>query len=109
MGEENPISTEKVRKMQDVYNFNAVNNSEIKFRWIRLGLKSKWEDALPLAAQMVSEQGRMKFLRPIYRDMYGWTEKREIAIQTFINNKESYMHVAVQGLEKDLKLSKDSN
>ena len=60
-------STEKVRKMQDVYNFNAVNNSEIKFRWIRLGLRSKWEDAIPLAIQMVSEQGRMKFLRPIYR------------------------------------------
>ena len=60
-------STEKVRKMQEVYNFNAVNNSEIKFRWIRLGLRSKWEDAIPLAIQMVSEQGRMKFLRPIYR------------------------------------------
>ena len=60
-------STEKVRKMQEVYNFNAVNNSEIKFRWIRLGLRSKWEDAIPLAIQMVSEQGRMKFLSPIYR------------------------------------------
>ena len=43
------------------------------------------------------------------RDMYGWAEKRELAIQTFNNNKESYMHVAVQGLEKDLKLSKESN
>ena len=53
--------------MQELYNFNAVTNSEIKFRWIRLGLKCKWENAIPLAIQMVSEQGRMKFLRPIYR------------------------------------------
>jgi leukotriene-A4 hydrolase len=103
--EENPISTEKVRKMQDVYNFNAVNNSEIKFRWIRLGLRSKWEDAIPLAIQMVSEQGRMKFLRPIYRDLYSWEDKRDIAIETFNANKNGYMHVAAQGLEKDLKLA----
>ena len=60
-------SVEKIAKMQEVYGLSSVNNSEIKFRWIRLGLKSKWEGALPLAAQMVSEQGRMKFLRPIYR------------------------------------------
>ena len=60
-------SVEKITKMQEVYDFSSINNSEIKFRWIRLGLKSKWEGALPLAAQMVSEQGRMKFLRPIYR------------------------------------------
>ena len=60
-------SVTKVAKMQKLYNFNAVNNSEIKFRWIRLGLRSKWDDAIPLAVQMVTEQGRMKFLRPIYR------------------------------------------
>jgi len=102
--EETPLSTEKVTKMEELYKFNAVNNSEIKFRWIRLGLRCKWEDAIPLAIQMVSEQGRMKFLRPIYRDLYNWEEKREVAIQTFNSNKDGYMHVAAQGLEKDLKL-----
>ena len=60
-------SAEKVAKMQEIYDFNAVKNSEIKFRWIRLGLRCKWEKAISLAIQMVSEQGRMKFLRPIYR------------------------------------------
>ena len=102
-------SVEKITKMQEVYDLSSINNSEIKFRWIRLGLKSKWEDAVSLAVQMVSEQGRMKFLRPIYRDLYGWEEKRELAIQTFNSNKNGYMHVAVQGLEKDLKLSKESS
>jgi leukotriene-A4 hydrolase len=54
-------------KMEEVYHLNSNNNSEIKFRWIRLGLKAQWEDAIPRAVQMVTEQGRMKFLRPIYR------------------------------------------
>ena len=53
--------------MKEVYGLNAVNNSEIKCKWIRLGLRGKWPDAIPRAVQMVTEQGRMKFLRPIYR------------------------------------------
>ena len=28
-------------------------------------------------------QGRMKFVRPLYRDLYAWEEKRQQAIDTF--------------------------
>ena len=65
--EEAPLSIEKLTKMEELYNLNANNNSEIKFKWIRLGLKGKWMNAVPRAVEMVTEQGRMKFLRPIYR------------------------------------------
>ena len=65
--EEEPLSVGKLEKMQEVYDLNAVNNSEIKFRWIRLGLRGKWKDAVPRAIEMVSEVGRMKFLKPLYR------------------------------------------
>ena len=65
--EEEPLSVGKLEKMQELYNLSAVNNSEIKFRWIRLGLRGKWKDAVPRAVEMVTEQGRMKFLRPLYR------------------------------------------
>lgn len=62
-----PLSKEKMEKMEELYSLNGNNNSEIKCKWIRLGLKAKWMDAVPRAVQMVTEQGRMKFLRPIYR------------------------------------------
>ena len=41
----------------------------------------------------------------LFRDLYSWEDKRDIAIQTFNANKKGYMHVAAQGLEKDLKLA----
>ena len=65
--EEGPLPIEKLDKMEQLYNLNANNNSEIKCKWIRLGLKGKWMNAVPRAVEMVTEQGRMKFLRPIYR------------------------------------------
>jgi len=102
--EEAPLSHAKLDKMQELYDLDSVVNSEIRFRWIRLGLRGKWQPAVAQAVQMVTEQGRMKFLRPLYRDLYAWEDTREVAIQTFLKNKDSMMHVAVQGLELDLKL-----
>jgi len=104
--EEAPLSVEKLNKMEQLYNLNANNNSEIKCKWIRLGLKGKWMNAVPRAVEMVTEQGRMKFLRPIYRDLYNNEDTRQIALETFEKNKPSMMHVAIQGLEIDLKIVK---
>jgi leukotriene-A4 hydrolase len=61
------FSHKKLETMETVYGLSQVQNSEIRFRWIRLGLLAKWESAVPRAVQMVTEQGRMKFLRPLYR------------------------------------------
>ena len=64
---EEPLGIETLEEMEKVYKLNSNNNPEIKFRWIRLGLKSKWDNAIPRAIKMVSEQGRMKYLNPLYR------------------------------------------
>ena len=41
-----------------------------------------------------------------FRDLYNWEEARQTALDTFQKVKSSYMHVAVQGLEIDMKLVK---
>ena len=63
----NYVSIAKLEEMEKQYRFNGVRNSEIRFSWIRLGLVARWEDAVPRAVAMVTDQGRMKFLRPLYR------------------------------------------
>uniref|UniRef100_A0A8C3F4D5 Peptidase M1 leukotriene A4 hydrolase/aminopeptidase C-terminal domain-containing protein n=1 Tax=Chrysemys picta bellii TaxID=8478 RepID=A0A8C3F4D5_CHRPI len=55
---EAPLPVSYVNRMQEVYNFNAVNNSEIRFRWLRLCIQAKWEEAIPWALKMATEQGR---------------------------------------------------
>eukprot|EP00095_Tigriopus_kingsejongensis_P012311 maker-scaffold284_size223161-snap-gene-1.19 protein:Tk12311 transcript:maker-scaffold284_size223161-snap-gene-1.19-mRNA-1 annotation:"hypothetical protein BRAFLDRAFT_215361" len=101
---EKPLSVAKLEAMEKSYRLSSVHNSEIRFSWIRLGLLGHWEDAIPSAVQMVTEMGRMKFLRPIYRDMYAWEKARPIALKTFEDTKDLLMKVAVQGLAHDLKL-----
>merc|ERR1712106_778643 len=95
----------KLEKMDEVYNMSSSSNSEIRYRWIRLGLKAHWEKPVEDALKMVTEQGRMKYVRPLYRDLYAWEEVRPKAIATFNANKKFMMHVSAYVVAKDLHLT----
>ncbi|KAG8256229.1 Leukotriene A-4 hydrolase [Homalodisca vitripennis] len=95
---------DKVQALQSVYSFSASNNSEIKFRWLRLCIKVRWEEKVAPALQFVTEQGRMKFVRPIYRDLYAWEDMRQRTIDNFQATKANMMAVLVHNVAKDLHL-----
>lgn len=99
------LSHKKLETMEQLYKLNDVRNCEIRFRWIRLGLIGHWEDAVQRAVEMVTEQGRMKYLRPLYRDLFLWPGKQQIAVDTWISNKASYMKVANTWLKKNLAMA----
>ncbi|NWY26622.1 LKHA4 hydrolase, partial [Pheucticus melanocephalus] len=100
---EAPLPLSHVQRMQEVYNFNAINNSEIRFRWLRLCIRSKWEAAIPLALKMATDQGRMKFTRPLFRDLYGFDKSRDLAVKTFLEHRASMHPVTSMLVGKDLK------
>ncbi|XP_067683113.1 leukotriene A-4 hydrolase-like isoform X1 [Haliotis asinina] len=107
--EQEPLSVTKLEKMQELYDFNSVRNSEIRFRWLRLGLLGHWADAIPRAIEFVTEQGRMKFVRPLYRDMYAWEEARQPAINNFLAVKDEMHNTTASLVEKDLHLKEASS
>ena len=85
-----------------MYKLTKCPNTEIEFKWLRLGIKARWEKAVTPALDLVTRQGRMKFVRPIYRDLYNWPEQRQRAIDTFVTNRPTMMHVAADMVAKDL-------
>ncbi|XP_063303243.1 leukotriene A-4 hydrolase [Pelobates fuscus] len=97
-----PLPVAHVKRMQEVYNFNDVKNSEIRFRWLRLCIRAKWEEAIPLALKMATDQGRMKFTRPLYRDLYNFDKSRDLAVSTFKKNRSSMHPVTEMLVAKDL-------
>ncbi|NXY02312.1 LKHA4 hydrolase, partial [Pteruthius melanotis] len=100
---EAPLPLSHVQRMQEVYDFNAKNNSEIRFRWLRLCIRSKWEEAIPLALKMATDQGRMKFTRPLFRDLYSFDKSRDLAVKTFLEHRASMHPVTSMLVGKDLK------
>ena len=103
--EEPPLTPTKLKKMEEIYGMNDRGNAEIRFRWLRLCIAGRWLEQVPAALEMVTTQGRMKFVRPLYRDLYSWEEVRERAVETYQRNKQYMMHVSAHVIGKDLKLS----
>nr|XP_022300395.1 leukotriene A-4 hydrolase-like isoform X2 [Crassostrea virginica] len=103
--EEPQLPVIKVQKMNELYKLNAVKNSEVRLRWLRLCIKAQWKDAIPHVLDFVNEQGRMKFVRPLYRDLYGWEEARPTAIQNFQTHRGEMHNTTATMVAKDLKLT----
>jgi len=100
-----PLEHSKLEAMASLYDLFNSSNVEIEFRWIRLGLKAKWEPSVAPALVLATVQGRMKFVRPLFRDVYAWPEKRQEAIDTYMAHKGEMMHVCAEMVAKDLHIT----
>ncbi|CAH2984679.1 unnamed protein product [Chilo suppressalis] len=98
------LPLEKLRLLGKEYGLETSTNSEIVYRWLRLCIRSRDEDRLGDAFDFVNRQGRMKYVRPIYRDLYAWEDVRDRAIDNFLKNEQYMMHVSAYTLRKDLHL-----
>jgi len=96
------LSFAKMEKMELLFGFSQNTNCEILFLWLRLGLKSRWEPAVKATLAFLSSMGRGKFVRPLYRDLASWQEKKAEAVAFFQENKNKLMAGLVDGVNKDL-------
>ncbi|XP_075216534.1 leukotriene A-4 hydrolase [Lycorma delicatula] len=103
----NSFTLSKVILMQEIYQLNKYKNSEIRFRWLRLCIKARWYDVVPLALEFATKYGRMKFVRPIFRDLGKWEETRDEAIRVFRAHQHQMMNVTAAMVAKDLEISLD--
>lgn len=100
-----PLPMDRLQLLTSLYKMEQVGNAEIRFRWLRLGLLSKWEPIVPHVCQFLRAYGRMKFVCPLFRDLHGWEEKKKLTSELFSELKPQMMHVVTLKLRKELNLS----
>ncbi|XP_030641072.1 leukotriene A-4 hydrolase [Chanos chanos] len=102
--QEEPIPLSHAKRMEEVYSLNSIKNAEIRARWLRVCVRAKWEESVPLALKMATEQGRMKFTRPLFREVYNFDKFRDEAVKTFIAHRAEMHPVTANLVAKDLKV-----
>eukprot|EP00123_Amoebidium_parasiticum_P017081 comp23704_c0_seq1/m.40741 comp23704_c0_seq1/g.40741 ORF comp23704_c0_seq1/g.40741 comp23704_c0_seq1/m.40741 type:complete len:622 (-) comp23704_c0_seq1:650-2515(-) len=106
LAEKDPIPHRVLSEMDKMYGFTASENAEIKCAWHSLCLKSNYEPIFPHVVAFVTSQGRMKYVRPLYRALYGAGIKgRQLAVETFQKFQGMYHPIAQAMVAKDLKLA----
>mmetsp|Transcript_5936 Transcript_5936/g.5853 ORF Transcript_5936/g.5853 Transcript_5936/m.5853 type:complete len:346 (-) Transcript_5936:29-1066(-) len=103
--EDGRYAPEVVKKMNDAYGF-LETNCEVRCDFIQLALSSGWDDAKKEAVKLLTEQGRMKFTRTLYRALF--EVDPELARRTFEEHKLFYHPICRKMVQKDIGLGSDS-
>ncbi|KAH0259117.1 leukotriene A-4 hydrolase, partial [Aureobasidium melanogenum] len=95
-----PLSPALVEKMGEVYSYAASKNVEVVSRYMIVGLKARCESVYIPTTELLGRVGRMKFVRPLYRNLRECDEK--LAQETFEKYKEFYHPICKEMASKDV-------
>merc|ERR1712187_71324 len=98
-------SVEDLRKRLDrwneAYGFDATKNSELRFRWLTLALVCKDVVRVDAAIAMAKEVGRMKFTRPLYRELLKEPSRVPRAKAAFEEVRKCYHPITAKMVAQD--------
>lgn len=101
-----PLSLSTVESMKDMYQMHESQNSEVLFRFCMIAIEAGDGSIIPVVIRFITTQGRMKFVRPLYRALYNSDMGKGIAVTTFVANKDFYHPIAAKMIATDLKPEK---
>ncbi|CAI4227985.1 unnamed protein product [Auanema sp. JU1783] len=99
-----PLEHWKLEALNEHYKLSQSQNSEILLNWIRLCIKAKWEPIIDKALHFVSTQGRLKYCRPVYRDLSSWPAANRRARDTYLKGRHGMHPITAEMIAKDLHL-----
>ncbi|OJJ84939.1 bifunctional aminopeptidase/epoxide hydrolase [Aspergillus glaucus CBS 516.65] len=94
------LKPDLTKLMGEVYGLSKSENIEVANLYFQVGLKAGDKSVLEPTASLLSRIGRMKFVRPLYRNLQ--KVNRTLAIETFEKNRDFYHPICRAMVEKDL-------
>jgi len=100
-----PYSDAYLRALDGAYSLTTCPNAEIKFRWQSICIRCEAAWIVPHVASFVSAQGRMKYVRPLYRALMRSRVGKSAAVDTFIRHSGMYHSICRKMLITDFKVA----
>jgi len=99
-----------VKAMKDAYKFDQSTNCELLSEFCKIAIQCRDEEIFPVVVRFITTQGRMKYVRPLYRALFEWAPVgRHLAVQTFLSSKDFYHPIAAKMLATDLGADVDTD
>ena len=98
------LDRDQVKKMSELYDIMSSNVCSVKYPFFRMCVRARWMEALPHVVRFLREQGRTKFIRKLYKELYDHSETKELAVKTFKECRHLYHPIAARKVAADLDL-----
>jgi len=97
-----PPSKLFLTELDKAYGLTPVKNAEIRFKWQSLCIRGEYKMILPHVKEFLVKQGRMKFVRPLYRQLASSKMGAEQAEELFERKSGLYHPIARKMIRSDL-------
>ena len=97
LGLQPALSLARCQEIDLLFKLTQSGNYEILVTWLEKAIQASYPEALQRAEQVLSQVGRMKYLKPLYRAIAQQDPKRALAI--FERNKAGYHPIAARMIE----------
>merc|ERR1712142_1113422 len=96
------LGVQKIELMSRIYKLDKSPNAEILMRWWRLGIKSRYIPSANQALENVTKYGRIRIIKPVYTDLWGWKKMRQKTLRKFGKHRQWLMKDAVKSISSQL-------
>lgn len=103
--EESPLKVDTIHAIESKYRcLQNITNAEIRCVWYILKLRSGDASVMSGLKDFLSSQGRMKYLKPLYRALShsSITNAKEMALELFNGNKVNYHPIAISMCQNEV-------
>ena len=105
----NDLSPAQMKSLDDQFRFTQSGNSEITHDWMVLVIGSGYQTGFPRLEEFLTEQGRRKFLQPLYEKMATTPEGLKRANRIYAKARPGYHAVSRQTIDKILNYKPTEN
>ncbi|MBK6939847.1 MAG: M1 family metallopeptidase [Planctomycetes bacterium] len=92
-------SLARLAELDQRFALTATGNSEIRFEWLRIAIRERYEAAFPALEDFLVKQGRRKFLKPLYEDLVRTDWGKALARRIYDRARPGYHTVSANTID----------
>jgi aminopeptidase N len=93
------LSADRLAALDRSLRLSESGNSEVLFAWLRIVARSGYEPSFPSLETFLTGQGRIKYLRPLYRALLENPKTAGLARTIFAKARDGYHPIAAAAIE----------
>ncbi|MBC7793599.1 MAG: M1 family metallopeptidase [Clostridia bacterium] len=97
-----PRTPEQLVAMDTQWRLSQSKNRAIRFEWLRIAAKNRYDGAVASLEEHLSTQGRRRYVIPVYKDLVATDWGRAIAERVFAAARPTYHPLTARSIEQVL-------
>jgi len=95
------LPKERLATLEHAFQLNSIGNMEVRFAWLDLAVRNRYDPAVPSLEHFLTEQGRGKFVKPLFKLLAADPQwGKPIAKRIYAQARKTYHPLVTRDLDK---------